>query len=424
MPNHLIRRLAILGGISIIGIVLIQGFTLYRNYDLENRQFDQTVRVALYQVAERLAISNQAFLPKKDLVQRKSANYYAVNINDIINANLLEEYLIQEFEERGVNTDFEYAVFDCQSSEMVYGNYCKLGALEDTKSDPDALPTFDNLIYYFVVGFPSKKTYLLSSIWQQIIYSAITLLALVFLIYSLWVILQQKRLSELQKDFINNMTHEFKTPISSINIAAQVIQKDEALRGDQRLQKYSQIIIDQNKRLNEQVEKVLNLARLEKDNFKLNKQSFDISEVLQSIVSAEHLKMKEKGVGQIQLEESTHQQFITGDKLHFTNVIYNIIDNAIKYCTLIPEVFIKTYLDGKNVAIEIKDNGIGIKSEHFDHLFKKFYRIPTGDVHDVKGFGLGLYYVQNICYAHGWDITVKSDIGKGSIFKITIPYES
>jgi len=196
------------------------------------------------------------------------------------------------------------------------------------------------------------------------------------------------------------------------------------LRGDQRLQKYSQIIIDQNKRLNEQVEKVLNLARLEKDNFKLNKQSFDISEVLQSIVSAEHLKMKEKGVGQIQLEESTHQQFITGDKLHFTNVIYNIIDNAIKYCTLIPEVFIKTYLDGKNVAIEIKDNGIGIKSEHFDHLFKKFYRIPTGDVHDVKGFGLGLYYVQNICYAHGWDITVKSDIGKGSIFKITIPYES
>ena len=188
MPNHLIRRLAILGGISIIGIVLIQGFTLYRNYDLENRQFDQTVRVALYQVAERLAISNQAFLPKKNLVQRKSANYYAVNINDIINANLLEEYLIQEFEERGVNTDFEYAVFDCLSSEMVYGNYCKLGALEDTKSNPDALPTFDNLIYYFVVGFPSKKTYLLSSIWQQLIYSAITLLALVFLIYSLSLI--------------------------------------------------------------------------------------------------------------------------------------------------------------------------------------------------------------------------------------------
>jgi len=116
MPNHLIRRLAILGAISIIGIVIIQGFTLYRNYDLEDRQFDQTVRVALYQVAERLAITNRSQLPKKDLVQRKSANYYAVNINDIINANVLEEYLIQEFEERGVNTDFEYAVFDCQSS--------------------------------------------------------------------------------------------------------------------------------------------------------------------------------------------------------------------------------------------------------------------------------------------------------------------
>jgi len=306
---------------------------------------------------------------------------------------------------------------------MVYGNYCKLGALEDTKSNPDALPTFDNLIYYFVVGFPSKKTYLLSSIWQQLLYSAITLLALVFLIYALWVILQQKKLSELQKDFINNMTHEFKTPISSINIAAQVLQKDDALRDNSRLQKYSQIIIDQNKRLNEQVEKVLNLARLEKDNFKLNLQSFDMAEVLQSIVFAEDLKMKEKGAGKVVLESSSSLHMITGDKLHFTNVIYNIIDNAVKYCTLIPEVFVKTYREGKNIAIEIKDNGIGINSEHFDHLFKKFYRIPTGDVHDVKGFGLGLYYVQNICHAHGWDIDVTSDIGKGSTFKITIPYE-
>ena len=423
MPNHLIRRLAILGAISIIGIVLIQGFTLYRNYDLENRQFDQTVRVALYQVAERLAISNKSQLPKKDLVQRKSANYYAVNINDIINANILEEYLIQEFEERGVNTDFEYAVYDCQSSEMVYGNYCKLGALEDTKSSPDALPTFDNLIYYFVVGFPSKKNYLLSSIWQQLLYSAITLLALVFLIYALWVILQQKKLSELQKDFINNMTHEFKTPISSINIAAQVLQKDDALKEDIRLQKYSQIIIDQNNRLNEQVEKVLNLARLEKDNFKLNLQSFDVAEVLQSIVQSEDLKMKEKGAGEIKFDGQVFPHMITGDKLHFTNVIYNIIDNAIKYCTLIPEVIVKSYKEGRNIAIEIKDNGIGIKQEHFDQLFKKFYRVPKGDVHDVKGFGLGLFYVQNICQAHGWTIDVTSDVGYGSVFKITIPYE-
>ncbi len=421
MPNHLIRRLAILGAISIIGIVLIQGFTLSKNYSLQDDEFDQTVRVSLYQVAEKLSRLNNTRLPKKDLVQRKSANYYAVNINDVIDANILEDYLIREFEVRGVNTDFEYAVYDCQSQEMVYGNYCKLSDLEETKSTQDVLPKFDNLIYYFVVGFPSRKSYLLSSIWQHILYSFITLLALVFFIYSMWVILQQKRLSELQKDFINNMTHEFKTPISSIKIAANVLKNETDIQGNERMKKYGQIIIDQNERLNQQVEKVLNLAKLEQDNFKLNIQKFNAIDVLQNIVNSENLKIHEDRNGSIRLTGLEGECMINGDKLHFSNVIYNVIDNALKYCSNVPDVLIHTYSKGKNLIIDVKDNGIGIKKEHFENLFKKFYRVPTGNVHDVKGFGLGLYYVHNICMAHGWNIKVDSQPGSGSIFTITIP---
>ncbi len=424
MPNHLIRRLAILGAISIFGIVMIQGITLTRSYDLEENKFDQAVRIALYQVAEKLAITNKSQLPTEGLVQRKSSNYYAVNINDIIDANILEDYLYVELGRRGVNTNFEYAVFDCQSQDMVYGNYCHMGETEEPKNDPGSLPKFDNLIYYFVVGFPSRQSYLLASIWQVVLYSALTLLALFFFIYALWVILQQKKLSELQKDFINNMTHEFKTPISSIKIAANVLNKDPSIQKNERLKKYGQIIIDQNERLNEQVEKVLNLAKLEQDSFKLNFQAFDAIDVIRTIVSSEELKMKEKGAGNISLSEAEGYFMINADKLHFSNVLYNIIDNAIKYCYTVPDVFVKTYQKGKDFTIEIRDNGIGINTEHFENLFKKFYRVPTGDLHDVKGFGLGLYYVKNICRAHGWDIQVTSVPGSGSVFTIKIPYES
>ena len=342
MPNHLIRRLAILGAISIFGIVMIQGITLTRSYDLEDKLFDQTVRGALYQVAEKLAITNKSQLPTEGLVQRKSSNYYAVNINDIIDANILEDYLYVELGRRGVNTNFEYAVYDCQSQDMVYGNYCHMGETEETKNNPGSLPKFDNLIYYFVVGFPSRQSYLIASIWQVVLYSVLTLLALFFFIYALWVILQQKKLSELQKDFINNMTHEFKTPISSIKIAANVLNKDLSIQKNERLKKYGQIIIDQNERLNEQVEKVLNLAKLEQDSFKLNFQAFDALDVIRTIVSSEELKMKEKGTGSISLSEAEEHIMIRADKLHFSNVLYNIIDNAIKYCYTVPNVIVKT----------------------------------------------------------------------------------
>jgi len=423
MPNRLIRRLAILGAISIIGIVLIQGITLIKSYDMEADEFDQTVRVALYQVAERMAIYNASKLPKKDLVQRKSSNYYAVNINDIIDANILEDYLIQELESGGINTDFEYAVFDCQSQEMVYGNYCKLSDLEETTEDQDILPQFDNLIYYFVVGFPSRKNYLIGNIWQQLLFGIITISALLFFVYSMWVILQQKRLSELQKDFINNMTHEFKTHISSIKIAANVLSDAPVVEENQRLQKYAQIIIDQNERLNAQVEKVLNLARLEKENFTLTLQDFDAIALLKTIVASEDLKINEEGHGSVSLTGYNAQKIITADKLHFSNVIHNIIDNATKYCAKVPKVAVNAYLKGPSLAIAISDNGIGIPKEHIESLFKKFYRVPTGDVHNVKGFGLGLYYVQHICQAHGWLLDVHSTPDQGSTFTIIIPYD-
>jgi len=194
----------------------------------------------------------------------------------VINASVLEDFLYQEMDNHGLNTNFEYAVYDCFSKDLVYGNYCEMGEQTETKEKTEELATLDDLEYYFVVRFPSRESFLLSNMNMTLAFAAIAIVSVLFFMYSIWVIVKQKRLSELQRDFINNMTHEFKTPISSIKIAADVLAKDETILDNSRLSNYSKIIIDQNKRLNDQVEKVLNIARLEKDNLKLKKENFDL----------------------------------------------------------------------------------------------------------------------------------------------------
>jgi two-component system phosphate regulon sensor histidine kinase PhoR len=421
MQNRLISRLLILGALAIGGIIFIQNYWVVKNWDLEANEFHQTVTIALRKVAESIADFNQSELPKQNLIQRRSSNYYAVNINDVIDANILEDYLVREFENHSLNTDFEYAVYDCSNQELVYGNYCKLGDKGKLFERSENLPKFDDLIYYFVVKFPHRSSYLISSIWQSILFSVIAMLAVLFFIYAIWVILKQKRLSEMQKDFINNMTHEFKTPISSIKIASEVLSNDSSLSNNERLQQYVGIIQDQNQRLNAQVERVLSLARLEKQSFRLEKEIISLHGLLDEIILNENIRLKNEREGNISKNYWTEDILITADKVHFSNLVYNILDNAVKYSKNIPHIEVQTRLIDKDIFLTFKDNGIGISKENLPKIFKKFYRVPTGNIHNVKGFGLGLFYVKNICEAHKWKIDLVSELNKGSTVTITIP---
>jgi len=396
MDSSLIKRLYILGGLVIIGIITVQSYWLLKTWDLKDQEFDQTVNIILRKVAEHIAEFNHIELPTLGLIQRTSSNYYAVNINSGVDANILEHYLLTEMQNHSLNIDFEYAVYDCFSKDLVYGNYCKLSDDETPEVASKSLPTFTDLDYYFVVKFPSRESYLLSNMF-----------------------LKQKRLSELQKDFINNMTHEFKTPISSIKIAADVLAKDPNLVNNDRMKRYTTIIKDQNTRLNDQVEKVLNIARIEKDNFELNIQSINLRETLSNIVEQETLRLQN---GKITLEIDKPEVIIRADKLHFTNVVTNIIDNAIKYGNGNPEISIKVQSEN-DIQISISDNGIGIDKENLKKIFDKFYRVSTGNVHNIKGFGLGLFYVHNICRAHRWILSADSTLGEGTTIKIRIPNE-
>ncbi len=223
----------------------------------------------------------------------------------------------------------------------------------------------------------------------------------------------------MQKDFINNMTHEFKTPISSINISADVVMDPNIVNDPSRLFTYGSVIKQENNRLNQQVDKVLQIARIENHGFHLNKEQVNVNNLIIKVVDNCIANSNRKLVVNTDCSDSVG--FIEADVLHLTNIFHNLLDNASKYSGDAPIIAIETIRNNQNVVIRISDNGPGIEPEFQKKIFQKFYRIPTGNRHDVKGFGLGLYYVKTICKAHQWNIRLESSKGIGATFVIEIP---
>ncbi len=420
MSNKTIIRVIVFGTLAIFGIIAIQAYLLINTWNVEEKEFEENVIIALQNVGERFKKMGST-PPAYDLINQVSSNYFEVNINDIIRAEDLEFFLRTELEAMGLREDFEYGVYNCDSREMAYGKYISYSAekvkpVELTEDFP--ITQDENLIYYFGVRFPNRVSQILSNMRLTIIFSAILLVTILFFLYSMFIIMQQKRLSEMQKDFINNMTHEFKTPISTIKISSDVFLKSPEIMSNERLARYARIIQEQNIRLNNQVEKVLQLARIEKDNFKLNREDVDLHELLQSILNSIRLQVEKSG-GTITEDLRATTPIVNADRLHLTNIIHNLLDNAIKYCQDKPMITLQTKdLPGGGMKLIIKDQGIGIEKENLGRLFDKFYRVPTGDVHNVKGFGLGLFYTKNICDVHGWKISVDSEPGHGTTVSI------
>lgn len=409
MKNSTIQRVIILGTIAIIGILSVQSFWLYRTWDFAQQQFQEKVIIALINTAKDLAKLKNVTLTEQDLVTPVSSDYFVVNLNDKINASDLEFYLSKNLVSTGLQEDFEYGIYDCYSNAMVYGNYVSFDKSDSTIVKTTYLPKYEKSPYNFGVRFPKKNSFMLDSMKVTIFFTFILLFAIMFFLYSMFVILKQKRMSEMQKDFINNMTHEFKTPISTIKIAADVFVNNDTIRGDSRLLKYASIIKEQNNRLNNQVEKVLQITKIEKETLQLSKERLDLHQLLNVVYESCEMKVQDLN-GSINLDLKATHPIIFADNLHLTNILHNLVDNAMKYNSGKPEIKISTKDESKNrLLLTIEDKGIGISKEYQNKVFDKFYRVPTGDVHNVKGFGLGLYYVKNICDAHQWDISLDSE---------------
>jgi two-component system, OmpR family, phosphate regulon sensor histidine kinase PhoR len=421
VKNSTIRLIVILATLSIVGITIIQVYWIRKAFDMKEDEFDRTVTAALYNVAQEVYDINKTPAPANNPVRQLSTNYFVVMVNHQLDFSLLEFLLRTEFEKRNIIMDFEYGVYDCSSKCMLYGNYVPLQTSK-SKLTNKTLPEWGNQGYYFGVQFPNREAHLLNQMGIWSFSSIVLLLVIVFFAYTLFVILKQKRLSEIQKDFINNMTHEFKTPISTIAVSTEVLKNPDIINQPDRLLNYTTIIEKENTRLKLQVERVLQMARLEKEDLGMRRESNDIHQLIQDAIRNSWMAISEKQ-GHIEVALDAANSQVAVDKLHLTNVFNNLLDNAIKYCRQNPLIQVNTENTRKGILIKIIDNGIGISPENQKRIFQKFFRVPTGNVHDVKGFGLGLSYAKTIITAHGGDISVKSEVGQGSSFNIFIPLD-
>lgn len=413
-----------MGALACLSLLAIQTYWVLRTWDIQEREFNRKVNQAMLDAANQLASLNLFDLPTNRLVDQVSSNYWVVNVNNVFEATELELCLDKAFEAQGLKEDYLYGIFDCSSDQMVQGKFVKYSAgLAGRIPVSEPLPKHydSDFIYYFGVQFPGKSSNILSNMWIVIAFSVLMLVTLAFFSYSMFVILRQKQLSELQRDFINNMTHEFKTPISTINISTDVFLQNEKVKEDPRLNRYAGIIKEQVLRLNTQVEKVLQLAKIERDNIELNIEKLDLAELINSISPSMELKINDRQ-GHLQLNLAASNTVVNADRIHLTNILHNLVDNAVKYTRDNPEIKISlTEVPGKKLILAIQDNGIGIAREHQKRVFDKFYRVPTGNLHNVKGFGLGLFYVKTVCKQHKWHLEMDSKPGEGTTIRIIMP---
>jgi two-component system, OmpR family, phosphate regulon sensor histidine kinase PhoR len=412
-----LNSVIILGLVAIIGILVVQLLWTKQAFNNEGKKFSQTVHITLLHVVDRLYKLNNNEFPLKNPINKISNDYYIVNVNNDFEAEVLEFCLKTEFERSNLLTDFEYAIYKCESDEMVYGNYVSFNEKSRKKSSFH-FPKQNNLVYYFAIRFPKETGYLFSSLKFWLVLSGLLILILLIYVYSIFTILQQKKYSELQRDFINNMTHEFKTPLSSILIASNYLFKQDKIRLDEKLGKYTSIIIDQSNKLNDHIETLLNIARSDNAPLILNKKMISLLPLIKGVIENIQLKYPQLKVD-LQFPENEH--VVLADEFHLTNLVYNLIDNSIKYCEQIPEIIIQLTEVSNGLEIKFIDNGIGISKKDLAFIFDKFYRIPSTRSNEVNGFGLGLYYVKKICTLHHWRIEAMNNSIKGITIYLHIP---
>lgn len=344
-------------------------------------------------------------------------------LKERIDTAKLEKLLTKHFNNAGINLPFKFAIFDKYSSGVVFGN---LGA-EDLKNSKTyfSIPLYANDFYnnsgLLIVNFADKKSFLINSMWLLLFttFAFIMIIALSFGV-SFFIILRQKKLDELKTDFINNMTHEFKTPVATISLATQMLKQDRIAENQDKVKNYASIIDDENKRLSGHIENVLQAARFEKGELKINKDEVDINELMEEICDSLQLRIQNEA-GVLELHTNAKNPVIKADKFHLSNAFYNILENSLKYKSDEPIKIIVTTTDTPTgVQISFQDNGIGISKENQKQIFEKFFRVPTGNLHNVKGFGLGLSYVKAIMDQHNATIKVESEEGKGSTFVINL----
>ena len=379
--------------------------------------------------AQRSAFEGQVrkIAKKSEYVQMAMHELFSgeKTLKDRLSIAEMDSLIRSGLEDRGIDLKYQFVIFDPIDEIAVGQNFA--GDFRPLLSSEMKVNLFPGDVLgnagFVCIQFPGQSEYLFSKIWSTLFSSVIFILILMgSFAYTIRTIFRQKKLSEIKNDFINNMTHEFKTPISTVALACEALQDDEIISTENLKKKYLGIIDIENKRLGQQVEKVLQVALVDRKDFKLKIEELNVHEIIEQAIENIAIQVDKKG-GEIKKELNATHHLAKADRLHLTNIVYNLLDNANKYSDGSPKITISSDDKANGIEISVKDEGIGMARDTFNKIFDKFYRIPTGNLHDVKGFGLGLAYVKNMIEAHGGTVTANSELKKGSKFTVLLPYE-
>ncbi len=439
---------------ALIGIAIIQWLWIKWAVDLNQTSFEDRVRTSLNRVKDRLLDDSKTYTNLEDFssgILKTTPDWLKKSREKELLSNLLitqaqpfftpvqkdrlDKFVKQEISEQGIDIAYDYGVYDEESEEFIIlnGNFTvPLGEIQASQSENSIEKNLYNSDYKIslfkpneslIFYFPAKNSFIWASVIPQMISSIVfTGLILVCFMYTIYIIFKQKKISEITNDFINNMTHEFKTPIATISLASDSIASKSIISDETKVTKFLNIIKQENKRMLSQVEKVLQMAILEKKDFKLKLTDIHINDVVRQAVRNSELQVNRRD-GSISAVYTAQPDTIQGDITHISNIINNLLDNANKYSPESPKIEVKTTNTRGGVEISIKDHGLGISKEAQKQIFDKFFRVHTGNLHDVKGFGLGLSYVKAMVDAHGGSIKVESKLGEGSNFILIFPYQ-
>jgi len=375
--------------------------------------------------------------PRLDRLMKKSGlvndifrELFNVNANsgieERVNPLLIDSLLHAELETAGISADFEFGLYDFINNKL-FMDHPSDHARELMRSKFRVRLFPHDILYhpdYLMLFFPSQESYVFNNLWVMFGSSAFFILILIgSFYYTIHTIIRQKRLSDIKNDFINNMTHELKTPISTISLACEALNDPDLNKSATTATNYTRMIAEENKRLSILVENVLRSAMLDQSDFRLRNDSLDMHELIQRVMKSFQVHFERRKVNlKVSLDAKNFK--LTGDQVHLTNAVFNLIDNALKYTPESPEIVVTSFNQGGYFCLAVADNGVGISRDQHKKIFDKLYRVPTGNVHNVKGFGLGLSYVKSIIEKHRGLIKLESELGVGSTFTVFIPLES
>ncbi len=411
----------VLSATVLIGlIVIVQLYWLTKVYSFEQKQFNTNVVKSLRGVFEDLEMNDNPAQSLQQLIHNPANDYYLFKADTIPEQDSLTFYIRKEFGDFDVLTDVKLGAYSSSLKKYVYEDYIPTAASGFNITTARGLPVFTQEYDHILLYFPHRSQYILSEMNFWIISSVALFLALIGLAISLFYFYRQKFLAEVQKDFVNNFTHEFKTPLAVIKIASDVLAQNDISQKPERLKRYSSIIQSQTTHLQNQVEKLLKSASAENKKFPIDKENVQPAKLIEQALNKLQPLIEQKQA-LVELRVENYETNIHADEGHLELAIINILENALKY-SISPHIIVEAGKEESDYFISVKDNGIGIEKKYLKNIFKKFYRVPTGNIHDVKGFGLGLNFVKRIIDGHDGKIRVHSLPGIGTEFRLIIPF--